>query len=299
MLLALSFPAAASVITDVRGAIADNDFKTASNMLASYRAQHGVDPEYLEALSWMGRGELAAGDFSQAYKFGQETQKQTIQFLKGAKVDSQPHAAIALGAAFEVQAQSLAKQNQPEKAVLLLRDALKTYGGTSIKARLQKNLNLLTLLGKPAPALVEREYLGPKPASLAELKGSVVMLFFWAHWCGDCKAEAPIIASLQSEFAKHGLVVMAPTQRYGYAGAQDNISPAQETQYIEAVRQRYYAQLSGDAVPVSKENFDLYGASTTPTIVLIARSGKISLYHPGAMPYGELRPEIEKLLNAK
>jgi thiol-disulfide isomerase/thioredoxin len=268
-------------------------------MLDGYRTQHGVDPEYLEALSWMGRGELAAGDFAQAYKFGQQTQKQTLQFLKGAKVDSQPHVAIALGAAFEVQAQALSKQNQPEKAVLLLRDALKIYGSTSIRARLQKNLNLLTLLGKPAPPLVEHEYLGPKPASLAELKGSVVMLFFWAHWCGDCKAEAPIIARLQSDFANQGLVVVAPTQRYGYAGAQDNISPEQETQYIEAVRQRYYAQLSGDAVPVSKENFDLYGASTTPTIVLIARNGKISLYHPGAMPYGELRPEIEKLISAK
>ncbi|HEX4606551.1 MAG TPA: TlpA disulfide reductase family protein [Candidatus Angelobacter sp.] len=299
ILLALSFPAAAGVITDVRGALARNDLKTATATLESYRAQHGVDPEYLEALSWMGRGELAAGDFAQAYKFSQDTQKQTVQFLKGAKVDSQPHVAIALGAAFEVQAQSLAKQNQTEKAVLLLRDALKTYGGTSIRARLQKNLNLLTFIGKPAPPLIEREYLGPKPASLADLKGSVVMLFFWAHWCGDCKAEAPIIASLQSEFAKQGLVVVAPTQRYGYAGAQDNISPEQETQYIESVRQRYYAQLSNDAVPVSKENFDLYGASTTPTIVLIARSGKISLYHPGAMPYGELRPEIEKLISAK
>ncbi|MBZ5506814.1 MAG: TlpA family protein disulfide reductase [Acidobacteriia bacterium] len=297
--MALSFPAAAGVITDVRGALARNDFKTANGMLEGYRAQHGVNPEYLEALSWMGRGELAAGDFSQAYRFGQDTQKQTLQFLKSAKLDSQPHLAIALGAAFEVQAQALSKQNQPEKAVLLLRDALKTYGGTSIRARLQKNLNLLTLLGKPAPPLVEREYLGPKPASLAELKGSVVLLFFWAHWCGDCKAEAPVIASLQYEFAKQGLVVVAPTQRYGYAGAQDNISPEQETQYIEAVRQRYYAQLSGDSVPVSKENFDLYGASTTPTIVLIARSGKISLYHPGAMPYGELRPEIEKLLNSR
>lgn len=299
MLLALSFPAAAGVITDVRDALARNDFKTANGMLEGYRAQHGVNPEYLEALSWMGRGELAAGDFSQAYRFGQDTQKQTLQFLKSAKLDSQPHLAIALGAAFEVQAQALSKQNQPEKAVLLLRDALKTYGGTSIRARLQKNLNLLTLLGRPAPPLVEREYLGPKPASLAELKGSVVLLFFWAHWCGDCKAEAPVIASLQYEFAKQGLVVVAPTQRYGYAGAQDNISPEQETQYIEAVRQRYYAQLSGDSVPVSKENFDLYGASTTPTIVLIARSGKISLYHPGAMPYGELRPEIEKLLNSR
>jgi thiol-disulfide isomerase/thioredoxin len=299
MLLALSFPVAAGVITDVRGALARNDFNAANGMLASYRAQYGVDPEYLEALSWMGRGELAAGDFGQAYKLGLDTQKQTLQFLKNAKLDSQPHVAIALGAALEVQAQALSKQNQTEKAVLLLRSALNTYGGTSIRARLQKNLNLLTLLGKPAPPLVEREYLGTKPVSLATLKGSVVMLFFWAHWCGDCKAEAPIIARLQSDFANQGFVVVAPTQRYGYAGAQENISPEQETQYIEAVRQRYYSQLSGDAVPVSKENFDLYGASTTPTIVLIARSGKISLYHPGAMPYGELRPEIEKLISSK
>jgi thiol-disulfide isomerase/thioredoxin len=144
-----------------------------------------------------------------------------------------------------------------------------------------------------------REYLGAKPTALANLKGSVVLLFFWAHWCGDCKAEAPIIAQIQSELAGKNFVVVAPTQRYGYAGAQEDVSPAQETQYIEAVRQHYYAQLSGVAVPISKENFDLYGASTTPTIVLLARNGNIALYHPGAMPYGELRPEIDKLLKSK
>ena len=56
MLLALSLSAAAGVITDVRGALARNDFNAATGIPASYRAQHGVDPEYLEALSWMGRG---------------------------------------------------------------------------------------------------------------------------------------------------------------------------------------------------------------------------------------------------
>jgi thiol-disulfide isomerase/thioredoxin len=299
MLLALSFPAAAGVITDVRGAIARNEFKAATGMLADYRAQHGIDPEYLEALSWMGRGELAAGDLKQAYSFGAQTQNLTAQALKNGKLDQNRHMAIAMGAAFEVQAQALSKQNETEKAILLLRGALKTYGDTSIHARLQKNLNLLTLIGKPAPPLVMREYLGAKPTALADLKGSVVLLFFWAHWCGDCKAEAPIIAQIQSELAGKNFVVVAPTQRYGYAGAQEDISPAQETQYIEAVRQHYYAQLSGVAVPISKENFDLYGASTTPTIVLLARNGSIALYHPGAMPYAELRPEIDKLLKSK
>jgi thiol-disulfide isomerase/thioredoxin len=298
MLLALSFPAFAGVVTDVRGALERNDLATARKILDGYRAQRGIDPEYLEALSWMGRGELAAGDFKQAYTYGEQTQKLTLQTLKGGKLDSNPHMATALGAAYEVQAQALSKQNQNEKAVLLLRSAIKTYSTTSIHARLQKNLNLLTLIGKPAPALVEREYIGAKPATLASLKGSVVLLFFWAHWCGDCKADAPVIAKVQQDFAQQGFVVVAPTQRYGYAGAQEDVTPEQETQYIEAVRQHYYSQLSGVAVPISKENFDLYGASTTPTIVLLARNGNVALYHPGAISYGELRPEIEKLLKS-
>ena len=144
----------------MRGAIARNEFNSANGMLAGYRAQHGIDPEYLEALSWMGRGELAAGDLKQAYSFGEQTQKLTAQTLKNGKLDQNPHMAIAMGAAFEVQAQALSQQNQTEKAVLLLRNALQTYGNTSIRARLQKNLNLLTLIGKPAPPLVTREYLG-------------------------------------------------------------------------------------------------------------------------------------------
>jgi|SRR5579884_793818 len=289
----------AGVITDVREAIARNDFKAASGILDAYHAQHGVDPEYLEANSWMGRGELAAGDPKQAYSFAEKTEKLTLQLIQNGNVDQNPHTAIALGAAFEVEAQALAKMNQQDKAVALLRNAIKTYGNTSIHARLQKNLNLLTFVGKPAPALVSAEYLGTKPKPLADLKGSVVLLFFWAHWCGDCKAEAPIIARLQSELTDKGLVVVAPTQRYGYTAAQDDVPPAQETQYIETVRQHYYAQLSNVPVPISKENFDLYGASTTPTIVLVRRNGSIALYHPGAMPYGELRQEIEKLLNSQ
>jgi thiol-disulfide isomerase/thioredoxin len=299
VLLVLSLPSAAAVIGDVRGAIASSDFKRAAEVLADYRKQHGVNPEYLEALSWLARGKLSANDLEQAYRLARETEELTLLLLKDADLDEEPHLATALGAALEVRAQALSRQNKTESAVLLLRDALRTYGGSSIRSRLQKNLNLLTLVGRAAPPLVITEYLGSKPKALEDLKGSVVLIFFWAHWCGDCKSEAPSIARLLTDFKGQDFVVVAPTQRYGFAGGQEQISAEQETKYIDSVRQRYYRQLSGMAIPLSSENFDRYGASTTPTIVVLARDGNVEIYHPGGMTYAELRHEIEKLLGSR
>jgi thioredoxin-related protein len=48
-------------------------------------------------------------------------------------------------------------------------------------------------------------------------------------------------------------------------------------------------------VPISKYNFDVYGASTTPTLVLLDRAGKVAMYHPGALSYDQLRAQIEKV----
>ena len=50
-------------------------------------------------------------------------------------------------------------------------------------------------------------------------------------------------------------------------------------------------------MPSRRKNFDRYGASTTPTLVPIDRGGKIALYHPGVMPYDDLRSAIEKTLS--
>jgi hypothetical protein len=104
----------------------------------------------------------------------------------------------------------------------------------------------------------------------------------------------PIIARLKQEFASSGLAVIGPTQFYGYAAQGEDAAPAKERAYIESVRQRYYSGLLDMPVPLSKQNFNTYGASTTPTLVVLNRAGQVSMYHPGALPYEELRAALQK-----
>lgn len=286
----------ADVVDNVKAALSQNNFAAANSALQSYRGEHGVDPAFLEAQSWLARGYLSANQLDQAQKLGNETIAQARELLQHRTLDAEPRLPMALGAALEVQAQVLVLRGQTDQAASLLRRSLVTYGNTSIRARLQKNLNLIGLNGRAAPPLNLEKYIGIRPTSLAELKGSPVLLFFWAHWCVDCKQEGPVIAELNSEFANKGLKVEAPTQLYGYAAYGEAATPKDELAYIGRVWQRYYAGLQEVPVPVSKTNFDKYGASTTPTLVVLDRNGRVALYHPGLMSYDELRTAIEKAM---
>lgn len=296
-LLVLSSFSFAGLVEDVRTALAQNNFAAADAELQDYKTRQGVTPEYLEALSWVARGSLAARRFDQAESYAKQTESLVLQQLQKRTLDAEPHLPLALGAALEVEAQVLLARGENSQAVALLRRSLATYRNTSIRARLQKNLNLLGLVGQPAPPLSVAQHLGPKPAALSQVKGSPVLLFFWAHWCVDCKAEGPIISRLRSELAPKGLTVVAPTQFYGYAARGEDATPKTELAYIEQVWQHYYPALQDVPVPVSKANFDTYGASTTPTLVLLDRAGRVALYHPGVMPYEDLRAAIEKTLS--
>jgi thiol-disulfide isomerase/thioredoxin len=285
----------AALVTDVETAMARGNFPLAEAMLQSYRGQRGVTPEYLEALSWLARGQLITRQFDKADATAKETEKLALQSQATRPLDAEPHLPLALGAAIEVEAQVLTANGDRTGALALLRKDLVTYGATSIRTRIQKNINLLTLEGRAAPALEEREFLGSKPAPLLSLRGKPVLLFFWAHWCPDCKQEEHILAQLVREYGPKGLVMIAPTQRYGYVANGDEAGPADELKYIEQIRHQYYADLLSVPAPVSEANFRNYGASTTPTLVLIDRRGIVRLYHPGAMTLEELRAALNKI----
>jgi thiol-disulfide isomerase/thioredoxin len=294
--LVLQAVASASIITDVRAAIAKKDFAAGESLIAAYRAQKGVTPEMIEAVSWLGRGALAAKDYDKADDYAAQARKLALAELANRKMDAEPHLPLALGATQEVHALVLDARGERGEAVSFLRAELATYRDTSIRTRIQKNINVLSLEGKPAPVLEMAQWIGDKPTPLDRLKGKPVLLFFWAHWCGDCKNEVADIAKLVDTYGPKGLVLVGPTQHYGYVAKGQDATPDVETPYIAQVRQKYYAPLASMTVPLSQENFKNFGASTTPTLVLLDRNGVVQLYHPGAMPYDQLAAKIAQVL---
>ena len=285
-----------SLVNDVRGLIAQHDFGGAERAVQAYRAQTGATSELAAALSWLARGALDAKRFDQAESYAAETRTLALELLGTRQLDGDRWLPTALGASIEVHAQALAARGERLEAISFLREQLALFGATSLDERIRKNMNLLTLEGKPAPPLEASDWLGPKPASLAALRGHPVLLFFWAHWCPDCKAEAPVLAALKNTYGPQGLVLLGPTRLYGYVAGGEEAAPAAEKQYIEQVRRRYYAALADMPAPLSAANFVTYGASTTPTLILIDRAGVVRFYHPGAVSEAELSARIQAIL---
>ncbi len=285
-----------SLADNVKDMVAHNDLAGAERIVRGSQKQAGATPEFAAALSWLARGQLAAQQFDRADALAVETRKLADHILVTHKLDSDPWLPTAVGAAIEVHAHVLAARGERGDAVDFLRDQLAAFRATSIGERIQKNLNLLSLEGKPAPPLDQTDFFGPKPTTLATLRGHPVLLFFWAHWCSDCKAEVAILAEIRKYFGPKGLVVIAPTRYYGYTEEGKEAAPAAERKYIEAIRHEYYSALADVSAPLSNANFLNYGCSTTPTLVLIDAAGVVRLYHPGAISGQELATRIQALL---
>jgi thiol-disulfide isomerase/thioredoxin len=280
----------------VRAAITAKDFAKGEALAEADRAARGVTSELVEAMSWLARGTYAAGQLDEAARFSADTYELAVDALKTRRMEDDRSLAIGLGAAIEVEALVRAVRGERSSAVYFLQREIEKYGNSPVGKRLQKNLNLLTLEGQPAPALDAGEHLGAAVPALEDLKGNVVLLFFWAHWCPDCKAQAPVIDALLQKYRAQGLRVVAPTQRFGYIVRGTNADPDAELRHIAEVRDQSYPFLRDEAIPVGEANHLRYGVSTTPTLAVVDRQGIVRLYRPGKMTEADLDTAIRKLL---
>jgi len=286
-----------TLVAQVRAALNDKDTSTAEALVAAERKAKGDTPEALAALSWLARGAQSDGKVDRAEALAVEAQTLAVKALAGRSADDDANLATAIGAGIEVQAQIAVDRGERSSAIAFLEREGTTYSGTALGKRIQKNINLLTLEGHPAPALERSEWIGTAaPPPLSDLKGKVVVLFFWAHWCSDCKAEGPILQKLYAKYRAKGLTVVAPTMRFGYVAAGKKAPPDEELRYIIEVRDQYYSWMTDLPTPVSTANHQRYGVSSTPTLAIVDRRGVIRTYNPGRMTEAELETRLTALL---
>jgi thiol-disulfide isomerase/thioredoxin len=137
----------------------------------------------------------------------------------------------------------------------------------------------LKLLGQPAPEISVKEWLSGEPATLATLRGQVVLLEFWATWCKPCEQMFPKLKHLDKEYGPRGLNVIALTRHYlAYRG------PA-EAQAEELVLMRKmvtdHALTFRVGASEDEQTQDLYGAAGVPTMAIIDRAGIVRHFYDG------------------
>lgn len=122
---------------------------------------------------------------------------------------------------------------------------------------------------------------------LSDYKGKVVVLDFWATWCGPCKIEIPWFMQFEQEYKNRGFAVLGVSMD---EGGWETVKP-----YIEARKINYRVLLGNDQVG------QLYGGvDALPTTFLIDRTGRIARVHQGLETGKDgFKNEIDQLLQSE
>ena len=126
--------------------------------------------------------------------------------------------------------------------------------------------------GNPAPSFTLAARSG-QPVSLAQYKGQVVMINFWASWCGPCRQEMPLLESIYKKYNKMGFTMLGVNVEPNSQAAND---------WLKATPVSFPILYDTDS-KVSK----LYDVAGMPSTVIIDRTGKLRVLHRGYKPGDE------------
>lgn len=151
------------------------------------------------------------------------------------------------------------------------------------------------MVGTSAPALTSERGYGEFPG-LEGLKGKVVLIDFFAHWCGPCKAAFPSMVEMYKDLKSKGLEIVGFTTYYGYYGTERNISKDDEFAKMKDFMAEH--KMTWPVVYGERSNFENYGVTGIPHVALLDKDGNVSHIKIGYSEAGmkELRKKIEQLL---
>jgi thiol-disulfide isomerase/thioredoxin len=279
-----------SPVGGIRNKLAAGDLFSAESILEVHREQHGEDGPWLAGLGWLARGALLVGDTAAARQYASDTRAAVTRRLAGRPLTQDRDAEGALGAAIEVEAQLMAQKGARKDAVALLRRELAVpETPPAFRSRLYKRLSLLTLEGGAAPELVVEDQMGSAAVpTLASLKGRPVVLFLWAEWCADCRAQSASLARVVARHRDAGLAMIALTRWYETGDSARAIERVRADSVWGAV----YTGLQDVPRAVSTRSMVEYGGSATPTFVFIDRQGVVRRYTPTRLSEAALEREV-------
>ncbi len=177
-----------------------------------------------------------------------------------------------------------------------------------LKQRVEMSKRLAMIVGMDAAPLAVEAWVNGEPLTDADLKGKVVLLDFWAVWCGPCIQTFPHLRSLQEEYGDKGLVIIGLTNYYNYAWDEESghasrgdeeVSHEQEQQMLDKFAQQHDLH---HRIAIQKDSSmsEYYAVSGIPHVVVIDREGKVRLYKIGSGPANaEAIEEMIKELLAK
>jgi len=162
---------------------------------------------------------------------------------------------------------------------------------------------LLRMIGQPAPAIDPMEWVNGEPETLESLKGKVVLLDFWAVWCGPCIATFPHLKHLDAEYGPKGLTIIGVTRQYNFTWdeASSNASRSKDPVSLEdemAMLEKFIAKHElTHRTMVTPENSKMqseYLVTGIPHVALLDKQGIVRLVKIGSG--GKNAEEIEAMV---